>query len=162
MTLGIGEDIIAILKFIDSSSCQEVRLVVGDTNLHVQKTFLGDVKTDRPEPRNAQSSAPTSKTSLPISTPPNKVAQRRSEVEGNELTAPMVGVFYRSSAPGADPFVKLGDTVTADTIVCIVEAMKVMNTLKAGTEGKVAEVAVENGELVEYGQRLFTIVPEAR
>jgi acetyl-CoA carboxylase biotin carboxyl carrier protein len=162
MTLGIGEDIIAILKFIDSSSCQEVRLVVGDMNLHVQKAFLGDDNTDRPASRNTQSNPPTPKTALPISTPPNKVAQGKSKVEGNALTAPMVGVFYRSPAPGTDPFVKLGDVVTADTIVCIVEAMKVMNTLKAGTEGKVAEIAVENGDLVEYGQRLFTIVPEAR
>jgi acetyl-CoA carboxylase biotin carboxyl carrier protein len=73
-----------------------------------------------------------------------------------EVVAPMVGTFY-TSAPGADPYVNIGDDVDEDTVVCIIEAMKIMNEIKAETKGKVVEVIVENGTAVEYGQSLFCV-----
>ena len=73
-----------------------------------------------------------------------------------EIVAPMVGTFY-TSAPGADPYVNVGDDVDEDTVVCIIEAMKIMNEVKAETKGKITEVTVENGTAVEYGQPLFCV-----
>ncbi len=71
--------------------------------------------------------------------------------------SPMVGTFYRAPAPDADPFVEVGDEVTPDTVVCIIEAMKVMNELKAEVEGVVEAVRADSGEAIEYGQPLFVI-----
>lgn len=71
------------------------------------------------------------------------------------ITSPIVGTFYRASSPEADVFVEPGTTVTSDTVVCIVEAMKIMNEIKAGLKGEIVKILVENGEPVEYGQTLF-------
>lgn len=76
---------------------------------------------------------------------------------GTPLTSPMVGTFYRAPSPGADPFVKVGDTVKKGQIVCIIEAMKLLNEVEADMDGTVKEVCVENGQPVEFGQSLFII-----
>ena len=76
-----------------------------------------------------------------------------------EITSPMVGTFYRSPAPDAEPYVRVGDVVHEDTVVCIIEAMKVMNEIKAETEGTIVEITAENGEAVEFGQVLFKVRP---
>ena len=76
-----------------------------------------------------------------------------------EITSPMVGTFYSASAPGAEPFVSVGQTVGEETVVCIIEAMKVMNEIKAEMRGEVVEILVENGEPVEFGQPLFLVRP---
>lgn len=76
---------------------------------------------------------------------------------GTPLTSPMVGTFYRAPSPGADPFVKVGDTVKKGQVVCIIEAMKLLNEVEADMGGTVKEVCVENGQPVEFGQSLFII-----
>jgi oxaloacetate decarboxylase alpha subunit len=76
---------------------------------------------------------------------------------GRPFPSPMVGTFYRSPAPDSDPFVDVGDAIGPETVVCIIEAMKVMNEIKAETSGLVVEVLVENGEPVEFGQPLFLL-----
>ncbi len=73
------------------------------------------------------------------------------------IPSPIVGTFYRSPSPNADSFVKIGSTVEPDTVVCIIEAMKLMNEIQAETAGEVAKIYVENGQPVEYGQPLFGI-----
>lgn len=73
------------------------------------------------------------------------------------ISSPMVGTFYNSPSPDDPPFVKVGDQVTPDTVVCIVEAMKVMNEVKAGVSGCIEEFCVENTETVEFGTKLFKI-----
>ncbi len=73
------------------------------------------------------------------------------------IKSPMVGTFYRASSPESPPFTKLGEKVTTDSVVCIIEAMKVMNEIHAETTGTITEVLVENGEAVEYGQPLFKV-----
>ena len=78
---------------------------------------------------------------------------------GTEITSPMVGTFYRSPSPDASPFVEVGDRVSRETVVCIVEAMKVMNEIKAELEGEILEILVQNGEPVEFGQPLFLVRP---
>src|SRR5215213_5779875 len=73
------------------------------------------------------------------------------------IPSPIVGTFYRSASPTAEPFVKIGSNVEHDTVVCIIEAMKLMNEIQAETSGKVVKIYVENGQPVEYGQPLFGI-----
>lgn len=75
----------------------------------------------------------------------------------HKIVSPMVGTFYRASSPDADPYVQPGSKVTEKTVVCIVEAMKLMNEIEADVRGEVVSVLVENGQLVEYGQPLFLV-----
>jgi acetyl-CoA carboxylase biotin carboxyl carrier protein len=77
--------------------------------------------------------------------------------EGNLINSPMVGTFYASASPGAKPFISVGDLVAEGDVVCIVEAMKMMNEIKSEFSGTVLSVNVENSEPVEYGQSLFEI-----
>lgn len=79
------------------------------------------------------------------------------EVAGVYVTSPMVGTFYATPSPDDPSFVKIGDKIEKDTVVCIIEAMKVMNEVKAGVSGTVSEVLVENGQPVEFGTKLFRI-----
>ncbi|MCX7014662.1 MAG: acetyl-CoA carboxylase biotin carboxyl carrier protein [Candidatus Sumerlaeota bacterium] len=75
------------------------------------------------------------------------------------IASPMVGTFYRAPAPDADPYVQIGSRVSENTILCIVEAMKIMNEIKAEMRGTVVDILVENGQPVEYGQPMFRIMP---
>jgi acetyl-CoA carboxylase biotin carboxyl carrier protein len=79
------------------------------------------------------------------------------EEELHVITSPIVGTFYRASSPNAEPFIKVGSQVEPDTVVCIIEAMKLMNEIQAETAGTVAKIYVENGQPVEYGQPLFGV-----
>ncbi len=80
-------------------------------------------------------------------------------LSGTEIKSPMVGTFYRAPAPGAPTYVEVGTTVTEDSVLCIVEAMKLMNEIKAEMRGKILKILVKNGEPVEYGQPLFLVEP---
>jgi acetyl-CoA carboxylase biotin carboxyl carrier protein len=80
-----------------------------------------------------------------------------SDQELHMITSPIVGTFYRSPSPTADPFVKIGSNVEPDSVVCIIEAMKLMNEIQAEASGEVVKIYVENGQPVEYGQPLFGI-----
>jgi acetyl-CoA carboxylase biotin carboxyl carrier protein len=90
-------------------------------------------------------------------TPPAGGSPAAPEPKGREITSPMVGTYYSSPTPEASPFVEVGTEVNEETTVCIIEAMKVMNEIKAETRGVIAEVMVENGKPVQYGQALFRI-----
>lgn len=98
---------------------------------------------------------------MPVPVPAPEVAPAPAptapQQTGTPLTSPMVGTFYRAPSPGADPFVKVGDTVKKGQIVCIIEAMKLLNEVEADMDGTVKEVCVENGQPVEFGQSLFII-----
>ncbi len=76
-----------------------------------------------------------------------------------EIKAPMVGTFYRSPAPDAPPYVNIGDVIEPGQVICIIEAMKLMNEIKSEVKGKIVDVLVENAEPVEYGQALFVLEP---
>jgi acetyl-CoA carboxylase biotin carboxyl carrier protein len=88
---------------------------------------------------------------------PPPAAKTIETVSLKEIVSPMVGTFYRSASPDSAPFVDVGKSVTDDTVVCIIEAMKVMNEIKAETNGIIAEVLVENGKPVQFGQVLFKV-----
>ena len=99
--------------------------------------------------------------SVPHTTPPHPGAQAEeaaSEDQGlHRITSPIVGTFYRAPSPNAESFVRIGSHVESDTVVCIIEAMKLMNEIQAETSGEVVKIYVENGQAVEFGQPLFGI-----
>lgn len=94
--------------------------------------------------------------------PAETVSPSREAAAGEgllEIVSPTVGTFYQSAQPGDPPFVKVGDTVRSDTIVCIVEAMKVFNQIPAEVSGTIAKILVQDGDAVEFGQPLFAVTP---
>ena len=96
--------------------------------------------------------APVAAAPAPATAAPAEAAPAAS---GKEIASPMVGTFYTSPSPESPAFVKVGQKVTPDTVVCIIEAMKVMNEIKAEVSGTITEVAVENGQPVQFGQALY-------
>lgn len=108
----------------------------------------------------AQTQQPVAQTSTSINVP-HPGAQSEAQAAEDEslykITSPIIGTFYRSPSPEAEPFIKIGSHVNNDTVVCIVEAMKLMNEIQAETSGEVVKIYVENGQPVEYGQPLFGI-----
>jgi acetyl-CoA carboxylase biotin carboxyl carrier protein len=92
---------------------------------------------------------------------PYKISEVKEEENSNQETvsAPMVGTFYRAPAPDAEPYVEVGDIVNPGDILCIIEAMKLMNEIEVETRGKIVDILVKNGEPVEYGEPLFIIEP---
>ena len=108
--------------------------------------------------------APIAPAAAPVSAPVASVAPAVKEEKasapaskGSAITSPMVGAFYAAPAPGAKPFVKVGDTVSVGQVVCIVEAMKLMNEIESEVSGKITEICVEDGQSVEYGQVLMYV-----
>lgn len=91
-----------------------------------------------------------------IATP---AATQHTENSNIEITSPMVGTFYRAPSPGAKPYVEIGEIVKPGDVVCIIEAMKLMNEIKAEVGGKIVRILAENGEPIEFGQQLFEIEP---
>jgi acetyl-CoA carboxylase biotin carboxyl carrier protein len=143
------DDVREILRIIDESELDELRIESADFSLHVLR---GSQPADG-GPRPAESAAPA-----PSPTPP-PAAGRQLPADGLAITSPMLGTFYRAEAPGAAPFVDVGANVDADTTVCLIEVMKMMNSVPAGVAGTIVEVCAENAEVVEYGQPLFRVEP---
>ena len=102
---------------------------------------------------------PAANAPIPASPAPVPVAVSEPVQEGPEVKSPMIGTFYRKPSPEADSYVDVGSMVEPDTVVCLIEAMKVMNEIKAEVKGTIAEVLAEDGKPVEYGQSLFRIEP---
>jgi acetyl-CoA carboxylase biotin carboxyl carrier protein len=112
------------------------------------------------QPQVVYGGAPPAPAALPAaaSAPaPAAAAPAKEEPAGPAITSPMVGTFYLASSPGEQPFVKVGQHVDANTTVCIIEAMKVMNEIKAETSGTIARVIAQDGKPVQYGQPLFQL-----
>jgi len=89
--------------------------------------------------------------------PVEKMTAQEPEKKGKAITSPMVGAFYAAPSPGAKPFVKVGDVVSTGQVVCIVEAMKLMNEIESEVSGKITQICVEDGQSVEYGQVLMYV-----
>ena len=101
--------------------------------------------------------APVSMAAPAPAAQPEAEPEKPKAAEGRELNAPMVGVFYASSSPEADPYVQVGSKVKKGDVLCIIEAMKLMNELTAEFDGEVTEICAQNGQIVEYGQPLFRL-----
>ena len=94
----------------------------------------------------------------PVSAPSTDVQEvPQVATDAKYITSPIVGVVYLQSSPDADPFVQVGKQITSNDTVCIIEAMKIMNEIKSDFNGEVVEVLVENGQMVDFGQKLFAI-----
>ena len=91
------------------------------------------------------------------SQPEEKAEQKEEAPKGTPITSPMVGTYYSAPSPGAKPFVNVGSTVSAGQVVCIIEAMKLMNEIESEVSGKVTKICVEDGQAVEYGQILMFV-----
>ena len=105
------------------------------------------------------SHAPSASAAAPVAPAVAEAPSPAPASSQKAVVSPMVGTFYRSPAPDADPFVEVGDVVEVGQTVCIIEAMKLMNEIEAETKGRVAQILVENTQPVEFGQKLFLIDP---
>lgn len=158
------DDILAIARLVESGSrFTEFRLRSGDIEVEVKRGIGPATPASAPAGAIAPTPTPTPAAPAP---PVSPVAQATARAEIPALpagtvviTAPMVGTFYRSPQPGAPPFVEVGDKVEADTVLCIIEVMKLMNSVTAGVKGTVSHVFVENAQVLEHGQAVMGILP---
>lgn len=140
-------DIDDILRLIDGSDFVELKLEMGDLKLELRRPGAASVSPPTPSPVTAP-------------TPIKVAAPVIASGGGFEIPAPLLGIFWHAPRPGADDFVKPGDRVTADTVIGIIEVMKLMNSVPAGVAGVVLELTAPNGEMVEHGQTLIRIQPD--
>ena len=152
-----------LIDLIQENGFAEFEIAREGFRLHVRREAASGV-VERIIPTVPEASGSTERTSIAPQTqtgmtPAHPGAQAQnaaSEDQGlHMITSPIVGTFYRSPSPNADPFVKIGSNVEVDTVVCIIEAMKLMNEIQSETTGEVVKIYVENGQPVEYGQPLF-------
>ncbi len=151
---------------MDKEFIKELINLVKNSNIKSLKIEQGDLKIQI-ETHKELSSAP-------MELSPKQTAEKKDEYKHLEILppsedikeeekkyhvikSPLVGTFYRSPAPGAPPFVEVGDIVSPGQVLCIIEALKVMNEIESDVRGRIEKILVENGETVEYGQPLFLI-----
>ena len=165
-------DVREILRIIDESGLAELHIETEGFALHVVRGGAGATASGPPRGRRsdappgpdrargqAEAAAPAPAADSPALAE-QPTAPAAAEADGlATITAPMLGTFYRAEAPGQPPFVEVGKRVEPDTTVCIIEVMKMMNSVPAGVSGTIAEVVAENAQLVEYGQPLFRVEP---
>ncbi|NJP37638.1 acetyl-CoA carboxylase biotin carboxyl carrier protein [Alkalicoccus luteus] len=164
------QEIRELIKLIDDSSIDEFKYEQNGAKVSLKKFGGQTVKTSAPAPQAVEAAAPQAapspapqpeKQSAPSEEQKPESSQSSSDQDDTyKITSPMVGTFYSSPSPESDPYVAEGDTVKKDSVVCIVEAMKLMNEIEAEVNGRIVKVLVENGELVEYGQELFLVEAE--
>ncbi len=155
------EEIKTIVKLMSENDLTEFKIESEDMTLCLKRgsqKIAAVAPAMMTAPAIAPVAAPAPAPAAPAAAAPAAApAAAAAPDKAKTIEAPIVGTFYRSSAPGAEAFVKVGSKVDADTTVCIVEAMKVMNEIKAEKSGVIKEILVENGQPVEYGQPLFVL-----
>lgn len=143
-------DIDDILRLIDSSDFDELKLEMGDMKLELRRRGASPAPAATPaEAPKAEAPKPQAEVAAPVV----------SSGGGSEVPAPLLGTFYHAPKPGAAPFIKVGDAVAPDTVIGIIEVMKLMNQVEAGVAGTVTEIVAPDGELVEHGQPLIRVQP---
>ncbi|GHI01022.1 acetyl-CoA carboxylase biotin carboxyl carrier protein [Neobacillus kokaensis] len=163
------QEIRELIKLVDQSSIDEFVYENEGSKIKMKKTGSVTVSTVQP----AVHAAPEAVQQVPVpaapAAPVQVVKQDAPQAEPassahtenlHKITSPMVGTFYASPSPDADAYVTTGSKVSKDSIVCIVEAMKLFNEIEAEVNGEIVEVLVKDGQLVEYGQPLFLVKPE--
>lgn len=142
-----------LAKIIADNDLTEISLEDGEQAITIRKD-LPEVNMVASAPAVAAAPAPVQaapQASAPVS------AAKEPEAKGKAITSPMVGTFYAASSPEAAPFVEVGSTVNVGDVVCIIEAMKLMNEIKAEQAGKVTQICVKNGDPIEFGQVLMYV-----
>ncbi|WP_243297277.1 acetyl-CoA carboxylase biotin carboxyl carrier protein [Bacillus litorisediminis] len=161
------QEIREIIKLIDQSSIDEFEYEFQGSKLLLKKQ--GNNVTAAPSvsaPAYIEVAPQAQAAPAPAAPAFKEAAPEAKEQEINpkenlvEIKSPMVGTFYQSPSPDAEPYVKVGSKVSASSVVCIVEAMKLFNEIEAEVQGEIVEILVKDGELVEYGQPLFRVKPE--
>ena len=133
-------EIQALIKTLDNSSIEKFEYECDEYRLSLKKgSSTVAVKKAQAEPVVEEEAADA------------------DEKELIEITAPMVGTFYSATEPGAEPFVKVGSKIAADSVICILEAMKLFTEVEADVSGEIVEILAKDGDLVEYGQPLFSV-----
>ena len=160
MTMQLDHDQLhRLLEVLSDSDIQEFRLEGDDFRLEVRRNMPTVAVAAAPAAAVVPAPAPlqVSNEATAPSTPPPAVPASRSDLV--DVTAPMVGTFYRAPAPGEAPFVEVGTRIGVGQTICILEAMKLMNELEAEAAGEVVEILVDNGTPVEFGQVLMRVKP---
>jgi acetyl-CoA carboxylase biotin carboxyl carrier protein len=152
---------------LDSKDVKEIKAIIDLMKKHDLSVFEIEKEGFRLKLQRGASAPQTTIVAPPVGASPTKAAGAGAEplpaakaietIPMKEIVSPMVGTFYRAASPDAPPFVEVGKPVTEDTVVCIIEAMKVMNEIKAETSGVIAEVVADNGKPVQFGQALFRV-----
>ncbi|HUA04858.1 MAG TPA: acetyl-CoA carboxylase biotin carboxyl carrier protein [Solirubrobacteraceae bacterium] len=154
------DDVREILRIIDESDLAELQIDTEAFSLYVRKGGGDAEASGRPRVRSVTERGRTGQASGGPEASASPSAPATGDNDGlATITAPMLGTFYRAEAPGKPPFVDVGQRVEPDTIVCIIEVMKMMNSVTAGVSGTIVKVVPKNAELVEYGQPLFEVEP---
>ena len=145
-----------LIDLVAESGIAELEITEGEDKVRIVKSGAAPQASHVSHVYAAPAAAPVAMPSASESAAA-PVAPAATEPEGKIIKSPMVGTFYRSSAPGADPFVSVGTSVSEGQTMCVIEAMKLMNEIPADCAGVVKEILVENGEPVEFGQPLFVL-----
>ena len=161
------EDIAEIVRIFNDSELVELRLELGGNRLYLSKQAGGLARweeastppSDAPEPAAPSTAGPSPAEPAPEAAAPAPAPVHESAAGLVELRSPLLGVFYRRPAPDKPPFVEIGSEVGADDPVCIIDVMKMFSRVPAGVAGRVAEILVEDGQLVEHGQVLMRLEP---
>ncbi|HEV2490164.1 MAG TPA: acetyl-CoA carboxylase biotin carboxyl carrier protein [Candidatus Acidoferrales bacterium] len=161
----LGE-VTRILKFMEQNNLEEFEYENGSFRVHLRKAATQIPSAFRsvlPAPEivvahASQSPSPQSASAPSVAAPVAEPIPENLHV----IKSPIVGTFYASPSPGAEPFVRVGDQVNSGRVLCIIEAMKLMNEIEAEVSGEVMRIFVENGQPVEYGEPLFAIHPKRK
>ena len=157
------KDIKAIVDLMKKNSMTEFEMEKGDFKIRLQRDAHAGKRSPAPEPviiRAPAVAQPPPAPAAPITAPSAaETPSAPAATSGTEVKSPMIGTFYRRPSPDTDPYAEIGKQVEPDTVVCIIEAMKVMNEIKAETRGVITEILIEDAKPVEYGQVLFRIEP---
>ncbi|SET61172.1 acetyl-CoA carboxylase biotin carboxyl carrier protein [Salinibacillus kushneri] len=165
------QEIRELIKLIDESSINEFSYEADGTKLNLKKQMSAEQvsqpvviqkETDNQELAKPKKNEPVvAETQVDAKNEEKQSSESDNEETAKdydeEITAPMVGTFYSSPSPDKDSYVQVGDKITSDSVVCIVEAMKLFNEIEAEVSGEIVDILVEDGELVEYGQPLFRV-----
>ncbi len=139
-----------LLDLVSESNISELEMTEGDSKVRI-------VKNAPPVYMSAPAAAMPAPNTHAVNGASPAAVEAVATPTGHQVTSPMVGSFYRSPSPTANPFVQVGDTVKTGQTLCIIEAMKLLNEIESDKDGVVKEVCVENGQPVEFGQPLFII-----
>tara|TARA_Y200000002_G_scaffold63887_1_gene48913 strand:- start:3830 stop:4285 length:456 start_codon:yes stop_codon:yes gene_type:complete len=143
-----------LLELIETSDIHEIEIVEGEESVRITRG-MGAADTSLAPSRHEIASSPVI---IPTPTSSEQMTDQSSDDPGYLIRSPMVGSFYTSPAPGASPFVDIGQTVSVGDVLCIVEAMKMMNQIESDKSGVIAEILVEDGDPVEFDQPMFKII----
>jgi len=143
-----------LIELLEESGVSEIEIKEGEETVRISRHPPGGVHTYAAPMAYAPQAAPLAAAPAPVAA---ATAPAHAHAPDKVVTAPMVGTFYSAPAPGAKPFVEIGSEVKPGDVLCIIEAMKMMNQIESDKAGKVVSVLVKNGDPVEFGQSLFVI-----